>query len=298
MTGFQPEPLSVRTLTDVDGVRVADVRCSAAVSPPGAEETDGLRRVAFPLRGVFSCVTAGSTHVAEPGCALLLEPGEPYRFGHPVGGGDECVVIGLDPEYWAQIVRTGHPLARTGRLVMPPRHLLDTLLFRASALRHGDDPHAIRELAMIYLGNITCADQAADRRTAPVPPSRHKAAHTAAAFVAEHYAEPMPRLLDAAAAAAGCSPYHLARAFRAVHGVTMHAYRERLRVAAALRALAEGADNLADLGTSLGYSSHGHFTDRLRRSAGAPPSRVRLLLREAAGPARLPHSAAVRRPNR
>ncbi|MEU6083441.1 AraC family transcriptional regulator [Streptomyces sp. NPDC047108] len=285
MTGFQPDPLSVRTLTDVDGVRVADVRCHAAVSPPGAEETDGLRRVAFPVRGVFSCVSSTSTHIAEPGCAILLEPGESYRFGHPVGGGDACVVIGLDPGHWAQIVCAGHPLARTGRLVMPARQLLDTLIFRASALRHGDDPHAIRELAMIHLGNITCAHQATDGRTAPIPPSRHKAAHTAAAFVAEYYAEPIPRLLDAAAAAAGCSPYHLARAFRSVHGVTMHAYRERLRVAAALRALADGADNLADLGTSLGYASHGHFSDRLRRSAGAPPSRVRLLLREAAAPA-------------
>lgn len=193
------------------------------------------------------------------------------------------MVIAPACEVWAEVTARGGPSGPWGgRLVLDSRHLLRTVLFRAAAGRRHDDPHAVRELALLHLGEIVARYDTACRRPEPVPPSRRRTAHAAAAFVAAHYAEPLPRLLDATATAVDCSPYHLARAFRAVHGVTLHAYRERLRTAAALQALADGAENLAHLAASLGYASHGHFTDRLRRAVSSPPSRIRAALRETA----------------
>lgn len=282
MTGFQPPALRARTLADVEGVRVTDVRCHAPADRPGAQEAGRLRRLVLPLRGVFSCAGRGTSYVLEPGSAIVLEPGEPYRFGHPVSGGDECVVIALTAEVWAEVTAMQRPAAWSERLVLDSRDLLRTARFRAVAEHCRDDPHAVRELAVLHLGEITARYGTGDR-TRPVPPSQQRAAHAAAAFIAAHYAEPVPRLLDAAAAAAGSSPYHLARAFRAVHGVTLHAYRERLRTAAALRELADGTEDIARLAVSLGYSSHGHFGERLRRAVGSPPSRVRAVLRAAPG---------------
>lgn len=283
MTGLPPSALVTRTLADVGGVRVTDVRCHAPADPPGAQEAGGLRRLVLPLRGVFSCAGLGASYVLEPGSALLLEPDEPYRFGHPAAGGDECVVIALAAGVWDEVTagdRPFAPFARGERLVLESRELLRTALFRTAAVRHRHDPHAVRELAVLHLGALT-RRYAADGPPR-VPASQRRAAHAAAGFLAAHYAEPLPRLLDATAAAVGCSPYHLARAFRAVHGMTLHSYRERLRTAAALHALAEGAENLALLATSLGYASHAHFTDRLRRAVSSPPSRIRTALRETA----------------
>lgn len=278
MTGQPPPAVTGRTLADVQGVRVSEACCRAPAGPSGAEEAGELRRMVIPLQGVFSWSAYGESHIAEPGSAILLEPDEPYRFGHPVDGGDQCLVIALSPEVWAEVMPYAGLLTRPGRLVLDPKEVFHTMRFRTAAERRRDDPDAVRELAVLHLTDLAARHSGAHWHRRTMPASRRRAAHTAAAFVAAHYAEPIARLLDAAAAAAGCSPYHLARSFRAVHGVTLHAYRERLRTAAALHALAHGACDLARLATSLGYASHGHFTDRLRRAVGSPPSHLRTAL--------------------
>lgn len=282
-----------RTLADVDGVRVTSVRCRAPADgghPPAPPETGALRRVVLPVNGVFSCAGRGASYVLGPGSGLVLEADEPYRFGHPAAGGDECVVIALSADAWAEWAEWAEnvpaglrPYGRGERLRLDSRDLWRTVLFRAAAEGRRGEPHAVRELAVLHLAELGARGGGTVPASGPVPASRRRVADAAAAFLAAHYAEPIPRLLDAAAAAADCSPYHLARAFRAVHGMTLHAYRERLRTAAALRALADGADDLARLGTSLGYASHGHFTDRLRRAVASPPSRIRAVLRESYG---------------
>lgn len=74
------------------------------------------------------------------------------------------------------------------------------------------------------------------------------------------------------AAEAGASPYHLCRAFRALTGETMTAYRHSLRLRVALDRLRDRRVDLTDLALDLGYDSHSHFTRVFRRAFGAPPS--------------------------
>ena len=66
----------------------------------------------------------------------------------------------------------------------------------------------------------------------------------------------------------------MCRAFRAVTGSTLHAYRNRLRLQHSLEHVA-GGESLLDLALDLGYSSHSHFTAAFRRLFGTTPSRVR-----------------------
>lgn len=271
MTSDPVATLDTATVGDDGDVRVTDVRCRARAAPAGAAEAGPLRRLVLPLRGVFSCVAGGEEMLLEPGSGIVLEPGEGYRFGHPVDGGDQCLVLAAGEAAWAELAGPPGGLPAGRRLVLAPPDLLRAVRLRTA------DRQAVPELAALTLGDL--AARGDGHPSADLPPSRRRVADRAAEFLAVHYAEPLPRLLDAAAAAAGCSPYHLARAFRAAYGVTLHAYRERLRTAAALRALAEGADDLATLAVSLGYAHHGHFTRRLRRALGAPPSRVRDALR-------------------
>ncbi len=72
-----------------------------------------------------------------------------------------------------------------------------------------------------------------------------------------------------------CSPFHLARQFRASTGTSISAYLLRLRLALALQRLAEGEADLAALAADLGFASHSHFGARFRSVFGVPPSSVR-----------------------
>jgi AraC-like DNA-binding protein len=77
------------------------------------------------------------------------------------------------------------------------------------------------------------------------------------------------------AVALGCSPFHLARVFRAVTGAPLHRTLLSLRLRAALEPLAEGATDLTALALSLGFSSHAHFSTCFRRAFGTTPSAFR-----------------------
>jgi AraC family transcriptional regulator len=75
------------------------------------------------------------------------------------------------------------------------------------------------------------------------------------------------------AAAVGCSPFHLCRAFRDVTGSTIHAHLTTLRLRAALESLQDARDMTA-VALDAGFSSHSHFTAAFRRSFGVTPSRA------------------------
>jgi AraC-like DNA-binding protein len=78
--------------------------------------------------------------------------------------------------------------------------------------------------------------------------------------------------------AACCSLFHLARQFRSHTGLSLHGYRQRLRLAAALQRLEEGERDLAGLAHDLGYSSQSHLGEALRRQLGVTPTQARLAL--------------------
>lgn len=75
------------------------------------------------------------------------------------------------------------------------------------------------------------------------------------------------------------SPFYLARVFRQQTGLSIHGYRDGIRVRTGLSRLAAGASDLSRLALELGYSSHAHFSERFRRHFGCNPSEARKHLR-------------------
>ncbi len=73
----------------------------------------------------------------------------------------------------------------------------------------------------------------------------------------------------------GSSVFHLARIFKARTGFSLHAYRNQLRLRAALEQLRDPRVDLTSLALELGFSSHSHFTETFRRSFARTPSAVR-----------------------
>jgi AraC-like DNA-binding protein len=83
------------------------------------------------------------------------------------------------------------------------------------------------------------------------------------------------------AAAIGTSPFHLCRVFHACVGRTLHHYRTELRIRVGLEALetaAERGATLSSVAHDLGFASHPHYADVMRKLAGVTPSGARALV--------------------
>jgi len=75
--------------------------------------------------------------------------------------------------------------------------------------------------------------------------------------------------------AVGVHPSHLARAFRARHGVSVGEYGRCLRLMLAARELASGDTTVATIAMQTGFADQSHFTRVFKRYVGVTPARYR-----------------------
>lgn len=83
------------------------------------------------------------------------------------------------------------------------------------------------------------------------------------------------------AASLGTSPFHLCRVFSECTGRTLNEYRSELRVRLSLEmfgASAGGAASISHIAHTLGFSSHSHFVQAMRRHSGTTPRTARALV--------------------
>lgn len=93
-----------------------------------------------------------------------------------------------------------------------------------------------------------------------------------------------PTSVAALAADAGVAPRTLQRRFRARTGLAPKRLFALQRFDRALKAIASGGDNLADIAVDAGYCDQAHLTADLTRHAGLPPGRFRALARQQCAP--------------
>ena len=267
-----------RTLFSSPLLAIADVACSTPRSGRGCECCGRLSSITIVRRGVHAYHARGTTALAEPGLALLYRGGESYCLSHPydreVPDRSTCIEFGpalLEEAFGPR------PLARDlGTHLRPGTQSLSLHVTAAIAAGAPRDRLAAEEAALglvrAIAGDFGLARD--DRRS----PARRRV-DRARAFIA---ADPATdHGLDAVAAAAACSPFHLARLFRRETGMTIRQYRLRLRLAIALDALAEGAADLSALAARAGFADHSHMTGSFRKIFGATPSALRETLRSA-----------------
>lgn len=92
-------------------------------------------------------------------------------------------------------------------------------------------------------------------------------------LVDQHYAEALD--LDALAAAAGVSKYHLARCFAEIYGETPIRYLSRRRIERAQDLLRSANLTVTEVCVLVGFSSLGSFSSRFRQLVGESPVRYR-----------------------
>lgn len=246
--------LEHRGLLDSPSLRLSAVRCrdAPAWSP---EEPVTSAAVVLVRRGVFLRRVDGVTAVADTTTGYVQRPGEHQQIGHPAGG-DVCTTLTVAPDVADRI-------AHAGPVTVTP----------AADLAHR------RLLARSQAGRVDVQDLAADVLAAllPAPARPHRGVDQVRAALHTD-----PELsLDELAALTAWSPWHLSRSFHRVTGLTICAYRLRLRVRRVLDALADGGDpaSLAELARRAGFADQAHMTRAVRREIDVPPGVARRLFR-------------------
>jgi AraC-like DNA-binding protein len=260
-------------LLDDGAVAISEVACDGSASATASEGEEVARRtqVTIPLGGVYLRVTrragrlaATSTDVGDPGSAILFRPGEPYRVSHPIPGHDRSLAITLRDS--PRELATAGPTARRVPLhvTIGARQLLrDLRRRRVDSLAAAEGVAALLDAIDWGLGTGADVPRARDARLATAVRLE------VAARLAEHLT--LPRL----GAQVGLSGWELARRFRRATGTSIHAYRTRLRVHAALERIDAGERDLTGLALDLGFFDHSHLTNVIRRQTGLPPSAFR-----------------------
>jgi AraC family transcriptional regulator len=259
--------LHAKLLLDTPIVRVADVACHSPRCGPGAAEGgDEAISLVLPRRGVFCVHRGASEAIADPNSVLLLG-GSEYRVSHPTQGGDDCTALRFAPE----LVEEALGSAPRWHGLLPARSQL-----RATALARGAFDRLEAEDSALAL--LADAANSLDRDAKPPglgPAGRLRVERVRALLAAEPARE---WRLEGIARAVHCSPFHLARQFRAATGESISRYLVRLRLALSLERLADGETALARLAVELGFAHHSHFTARFRAEFGITPSEARRIV--------------------
>jgi AraC-like DNA-binding protein len=245
-------------------VRVADVACAAPRSSCGAPEHAAAPELILPRRGVFAVHRRRSVAVADAASAIVLRGGEEYRVSHPAGHGDACTALAFAPGLLDEAL--GERPAGHGTL-RPATQRQAALL--TARLRRGTTALEAEEGALLLLDAV-----AGDLRARPsVAPATARRADAVRALVASDPAADWR--LASVAAAVHCSPFHLARQFRAATGETIARYVLRLRLAVAAERVAGGERDLAALAHELGFAHHSHLSARFRSFFALAPRDLR-----------------------
>jgi len=270
-------------------VRLDDVVCRSNRSGFSAPEAARHYTVIVPRSGVFVGEIRGQRVLSDANTILFLNPEEPYRVRHPADGGDRCTNICLEEATVRDLLRSVDAESAEKASVCfdvshgpnepavhrQHRHLL------ASLARGWRDALEIEETVLdIARAALATTHRRASLARSPrrvgVALGHRRLVEAAKELLATRSTERL--LLGDVAAQSGCSPYHLCRIFRLQTGVTLHRYRNRLRVRAAQERIAQGEKDLTRLALDLGFADHSHFTHVFKGETGEPPSAFRAIL--------------------
>ena len=243
--------------------------------------------VVFPRRAAWIQHEGGRPFVADPATVPLYNRGQVYHRAVIDPRGDECEWMAFPSAVLLSALREldhrtqDSPDAPfdiaaapgSGELYAAQRRLFAA----ASALEAtpgGDPGHAPGEIEERALGvlDLMLRRYVGEPRPARHSPGPREAIEEARRLVYIEGSSPMP--LAVMAARCGMSPYRLCREFRRLTGMTISAYRTRLRLFNSLEALPRAAD-LSDLALASGFCSHSHFGAAFRREFSITPSRLR-----------------------
>lgn len=239
----------------------------------------------FPRRGVWIAHEGRDPFVADANTVTYYNKGQRYQRRQLSAIGDHCDWFAVAPAVIAETLSTHEPAA-IDRVETPfpftrgpsdaDSYLRQRMVFQHVSRESNPDRLFVEESVLSILGEVTRLAYLHDG-AAPMLRGRKRRdvdlVEAARHVIASRFKEDLS--LSEIAREVDSSVFHLARIFRARTGFSMHAYRNQLRLRAALERLHEPDVDLIDVALDLGFSSHSHFTETFRRNFGKTPSAVR-----------------------
>jgi AraC-like DNA-binding protein len=215
----------------------------------------------FHIRGGVARATAGTIGLINPDVVHTGEAGAPDGWRYRVFYPSEAVIA----EVAADLGLRGLPSFTEPVVRDPEAARLLTAAHRAAEA--AGDPLVVSELLRAGLGHVIRAHgrQRAGRVVLSAGPAHVERARE---LLHAHLAEGVS--LDTLAAAAGCGPTSLVRAFRRATGLPPHAYLTQLRVREARRMLDTGVP-ASDVAGAVGFADQAHLTRHFKRHVGVTP---------------------------
>jgi AraC-like DNA-binding protein len=239
----------------------------------------------FPRESVWIAHDGRAPFVADANTVTYYNKGQQYRRRRLSENGDQCEWFAVAPEAIAETL-SAHESAAIDRPELPfpfshgpsdpDNYLRQRMVFHHVSKEANPDRLFVEEAVLSILGDVTRLAYAhGGVRSKPrVKPRRDGDIIEAARdLIARRFKDNLS--LSDIAGEVQSSVFHLARLFRARTGFSLHAYRNQLRLRAALERLHDSDADLIDIALDLGFSSHSHFTETFRRSFGKTPSAVR-----------------------
>lgn len=252
-------------------IRVVDHRCTMPVGGCGCATAEGTSHITLARRGCFNAHVGRRQWLVSADSAFLYRAGTEFKVAHPAPGGDDCTLIYMpesliDEAFGSQW--DGYGICEVGMSgAAQLRHA--SLLGRVRA--HRADVLEAEEAVLELVSAIaTCQkrplDQGADSRSARLVARARERLHGS-----------LDRNLSMQTLSGDCgvSAFHLMRLFRRHTGMSIRAYRRRLRAHQACFWITEGDESLSDIALGCGFSSQSHMTDSLKRELGIAPGRLR-----------------------
>jgi AraC-like DNA-binding protein len=223
--------------------------------------------------------------IADAMRVVWYQPWQHFRRRAISRSGDHCLWLGFAPECVDAALSRGHGAARlrdVGQCRGPGANTAQLAMARADLRRSlartcNHDQPAIEESALRLL--MLALDAGVEPATVRLTRHEQRCVWRARELLGCRFAEALP--LSVLAREVGCSPFHLARAFRRATGHSLHAFQARLRLRDALDRLAQGDAPAGRVALDLGFCSHSHFSAAFGREYGVAPSGMRSGLRGA-----------------
>jgi AraC family transcriptional regulator len=261
-----------------DGVsleRVQLLERSHAWSP---DYETAQQKFVVPLAGYLFARTATGDVLVDATVALDLPERTTYRMRQPIL--HSVAVVSLSEACASSLSCCASRASRSSHARAALRTVPVSLQWILRSANSQTTELAAEESLMHAAAVLTNApDETRDAQRLTVSAAR--SVSRAREFLCEHFRDNIS--LQSIAHAAHSSPFHLARAFKSRYGITLFAQRERLRIVAAMQALASrsGVDcntrreDMTALALELGYASHSHFSAAFKRATGYTPSSLR-----------------------
>jgi len=259
-------------LAQTPSLAVWDVICSGECSGTSAEECSYAPHLVVPYQGIFRHHVGRRDWVIEPNQLLFINPDEPYRVSHPVGGGDRSLSIEIAPSLLDELAPREQPRRSDVPAFAEARMMLSSPAQRmAAVLRHklrSPTRESLEAESLVLSFVDACMGARPPRGSWALQKLVDRAKLVLGSDLSRRWT------LAEVGAEVGVSPIYLTQAFKLVEGVPLYRYQLKLRLARALE-LVPKSDDLTETALDLGFSSHSHFTDAFRKAFGVPPSALR-----------------------